>query len=574
VEITYAPDVAPPPWRFVPPGFDAADPKAVEALAGRLIRRPHGSVKDLEAWLLDVADLSRAVLAARGRRRIAMTRDTSDAEARDAHLAFERDLVPRWHLLHERIRRRYLESPYRRALGPRYEMLDRHLAAAQEIFRRENVPLLADEEALSARYAQLVGKRTVSFRGVAMREQECAALLEEPDRGTREDAYLALAAGRAADEEETEALFDELLALRHRIARNAGSSDYREFRFLDLRRFDYGPAQCAAFHEAVERHAVPALTARMEERRRTLGLDALRPYDRFASQDGRAPGRAFGDERALVALGQRLFRAVDPGFEEEFAILVRNGLLDLMARPGKAPGGYNAEVHDLRLPFIFANSVGRHADVKTLLHEGGHAFHTLATRDEPVPELSHAPMEFCEVASMTMELFGLEKFEAAIPKDEARAAAIQLLEQRLWLFVWVATIDAFQHWLYTHPGHAREERREAWAALRARFEPFVDWTGLEAARAIDWHQQLHLFRYPFYYIEYGIAALGSLQIWQRYCRDPAAAVAGYRAALALGGRLPLPELFAAAGARFAMDGPAVKGAVEGIVARLGKLAWD
>ncbi|MFI5402720.1 MAG: M3 family oligoendopeptidase [Planctomycetota bacterium] len=571
VEITYAPDVAPPPRRFVPDGFDAANLRSLEALARSLIERRLGNGAAFEAWLLDWSDLARSFWAVRSRRRIAMTRDTEDARARDAFLAFERDLVPVWRRLEERFRRRYLESPFRRGVGARYEMLDRHLETAQAIFREENVALLAEEEEVSARYAQLTGRRTVAFRGAALREQECAALLEEKDRATRRDAYEALAAARAADADETETIFDELLGIRHRIAENARCADYREFRFKDLRRFDYGPADCTAFHEAVERHVVPALAERMERRRRALGIDTLRPYDRMADPGGGAARRAFADEAGLVELVRSLFRAVDSDFDDDFDILVRNGLLDLMARPGKAPGGYNSEVHDLRLPFIFANSVGRHADVKTLLHEGGHAFHTLATRDEPVPELSHAPMEFCEVASMTMELFGLEKFDEAMPEDEARAAAIQLLEQRLWLFPWVATIDAFQHWLYTHPGHTRAARRQEWERVRRRFDPFTDWSGLEEARAIDWHAQLHVFRYPFYYIEYGIAALGSLQLWQRFRRDPGSAIADYRAALALGGSRPLPELFATSGARFAMDGGAVQEAALGIVARLAQL---
>lgn len=568
MDITYEPDVAPPPRRFVPDAFDAADPASLESLAGELIGRPVGNAAAFEAWILDWSDLARSFRAARQRRRIAMTRNTLDAAARDAHLAFEKEVVPRWRRLEDAFRRHYLASPFRRGLGPRYAMLDRHLAAAQALFREANVQLLSDEEEIALRYARLVGRRTVTCRGKGMREQECAALLEDPDRALRKDAYLALAAARAADAEETEAIFDALLAARHGIATNAGCADYREYRFRDLQRFDYGPDDCARFHEAVERHVVPPLTARMERRKRSLRLDALRPWDRVARGDGRTSPPAFSDEKGLVGLGRDLFRAVDPGFDAEFDILVRNGLLDLMARPGKAPGGYNAEVHDIRLPFIFANSVGRYADVKTLLHEGGHAFHTIATREEPVPELAHAPMEFCEVASMTMELMGLEHFGEALPADEARAAAVQLLEQRLWLFVWVATVDAFQHWIYTHPGHARAERHATWKALRRRFEPFVDWTGMEEAQAIDWHQQLHLFRYPFYYIEYGIAALGSLQIWQRFRRDRGAAIGGYRAALALGGSRPLPELFATAGARFAMDGPAVAEAAQGIIERL------
>jgi oligoendopeptidase F len=568
LEITCQPDVGVPARRFV---FDAADGRALEAVAGRLLARNHDSAAEFEAWLLDWSDVARAFAAARSRRRIAMSRNTEDAAAREAFLAFERNLVPIWRRLSERFRQRYLQSPHAGSLGPRYAMLGRKLKATAELFREANVALLAEDEELGARYSRLTGSRTVVCRGRPMRQEECAALLEDPDRATRADAYAALAAGRAADAEETEALFDRMLSVRARIAANAGCADYREYRFRDLHRFDYGPSDCAAFHDAVERHAVPALAARMEDRRRRLGLDSIRPYDRVARADGRPPGRAFADEAGLVRLTRALFRAVDAGLDEQFDVLVRNGLLDLMARPGKAPGGYNSELLDIRLPFIFANSVGRHADVKTLLHEGGHAFHSLATRDEPVPELAHAPMEFCEVASMAMELFGLERFGAVLPEAEARAAARQLLEQRLWLFAWVATVDAFQHWIYTHPGHAREERQATWVRLRRRFEPFVDWAGFEGARGTEWHAQLHLFRYPFYYIEYGIAALGSLQVWRRFRREPAAALAGYRAALALGGRSPLPELFATAGARFAMNGPAVADAVGDLVARLREL---
>jgi oligoendopeptidase F len=563
VEITYAPDVAVPPRRFVPEGFDAADPAALEALAGTLVARPHRDVGELEQWLLDLAALACAVLAARTRRRIAMTRDTGNEAARTAHEAFERDVYPRWRRIQERFRKRFLESPFRAALPARYAMLDRALAAAAALYREENVPLLAEEEELGARYARMTGGRDVVFRGRRVRQEECAGLLEEPDRATRAEAYAALAIGRATDAEKTEALFDEMLALRHRIARNAGCRDYVEFRFRDLQRFDYGPADCAAFHAAVERHVVPALSAQMDARRRRLGLDSIRPYDRHAA-GGRAPGRAFADEAGLLHVTRALLREIDPRFDDEFDILVRNGLLDLMARPGKAPGGYNSEVRDIRLPFIFANAVGRYTDVQTLLHEGGHAFHSLAMREEIVPELAHAPIEFCEVASMTMELFGLERFARVLPPDVARAAARQALERWLLRFSWIATIDAFQHWLYTHPGHRRDERRDAWEALRVRFEPYIDWSDLEEARATEWHAQLHLFRYAFYYIEYGIAAIGALRLWRRFRRDPGAAVARYRDALALGGSRPLPELFDTAGAPFAMDEKAMADAVAAI----------
>jgi oligoendopeptidase F len=263
--------------------------------------------------------------------------------------------------------------------------------------------------------------------------------------------------------------------------------------------------------------------------------------------------RPFRDEAEYVALGRKLFQAVDPVFDAEFDVLVRNELLDLMSSPGKAPGGYNTLVPDIRLPFVFINAVGRQNDIRTLLHEGGHAFHSLLTRDEPVLGLARAPIEFCEVASMAMELFGLERFERVYGPETARRAAASYLGDRLRLFPWVATIDAFQHWVYTNPEHTREERSAQWIAIRDRFAPFLDWSGLEEARAHEWHQQAHVFRSPFYYIEYAIALIGALQVWSAFREDPAAAVERYRAALRLGGTRPLPELFATAGARFAMD---------------------
>ncbi len=196
------------------------------------------------------------------------------------------------------------------------------------------------------------------------------------------------------------------------------------------------------------------------------------------------------------------------------------------------------------------NAVGLDSDVRTLLHEGGHAFHTLAARGEPLSAYRESPLEFCEVASMSMELLGARRLDPFYSDADADRSARKLLEGIVLILPWIATVDAFQHWIYTHPGHTRDERRAAWRSLLERFGGAVDWSGYEDARDHSWHRQLHIFLYPFYYIEYGIAQLGALQIWQRSLSDRPGAVADYKKALALGGSRPLPELFAAAGARF------------------------
>src|SRR5439155_7108254 len=200
-----------------------------------------------------------------------------------------------------------------------------------------------------------------------------------------------------------------------------------------------------------------------------------------------------------------LFRSLDAELSDGFKTMNDLKLLDLDNRKGKAPGGYQSTLAEARLPFIFMNAVGLQRDVETILHEAGHAFHALATREEDLYAYRSAPIEFCEVASMSMELLGNEFIEAFYAAPEANRARRTHLEGILNIFPWIATVDAFQHWIYTRPGHTGAERTAAWLRLMDRFGGDVDWSGHEAARANLWHRQLHIFLHPFYYVEYGIA---------------------------------------------------------------------
>jgi oligoendopeptidase F len=211
-------------------------------------------------------------------------------------------------------------------------------------------------------------------------------------------------------------------------------------------------------------------------------------------------------------------------------------------------------------------------DVETLLDEGGHAFHALAARDEPLTFLRSAPIEFCEVASMSMELLGADHFDVfyADPADAARARRTKF-EEMVKFLPWMATIDLFQHWLYTRPGHSRTERADHWLSLLDRFDSKADWTGYDIPRRYMWQEQLHLFGSPFYYVEYGIAQLGALQLWMKSRTDREGAIAAYRSALSLGGTRPLPELFAAAGIVFDFSERTLKPLMDAIGEELARL---
>jgi oligoendopeptidase F len=408
------------------------------------------------------------------------------------------------------------------------------------------VALATREASLTLRYDALMGALTVPFRGEELTPQAVARWLDRPDRDLREQAWLALARSRLQRSDEVGALFDQLVALRRDQAANAGFDNYRDFRFRELERFDYGPLECEEFHAAVEEHVVPAAVALRARRLAALGVPTLRPWDLAVDPAGRPPLRPFEDDTELVELCRRVLQRVDPELSEQLGFLSERDLLDLANRPGKAPGGYQQSLEDVRLPFIFANAVGVQQDVRTLLHETGHAVHALAAREQPVLDYRHAPIEFCEVASMSMELLGAEQYSAAYSASDARRARTLQLEHALTMLPWIATVDAFQHWVYCYPEHSAEERAAYWTTLRRRFEPDIDWSGHEDWLAVEWQRQLHLFKHPFYYIEYGIAQVGALQVWLNWRNKGRPAYAAWRTALALGGSRPLPELFTAA----------------------------
>jgi len=261
----------------------------------------------------------------------------------------------------------------------------------------------------------------------------------------------------------------------------------------------------------------------------------------------RPPLKPFAQVAEMVSRTQNIFNRLDTELAGGFQQMQDLKLLDLDNRKGKAPGGYQSTLAESRLPFIFMNSVGLQRDVETILHEAGHAFHALAARDEDLYAYRNAPIEFCEVASMSMELLGNEFIEEFYSAADANRARRVHLEGIVGVFSWISTVDAFQHWIYTHPNHTRDQRRHAWLELMGRFGGDVDWAGFESARANLWHRQLHIFLHPFYYIEYGIAQIGALQVWANSKRDKARALGDYKMALTLGGSRPLPELFAAAG---------------------------
>lgn len=531
-----------------------ADWTQLERVFDELEKRPVRSKEELEKWLQDESEFYSAVSEEYSVRYVRMTCQTDDPEREKAYLHFVENIEPKSKLRVFNLDRKFVETSFRKQLPEWYHVLDRRRENNVALFRPENVELEKEEAKLAQEYEKIAGARTVFYDGKERTLQQMAQYLENATRTVRQESWTLAEDRRLKDRETMDQLYSKLISLRQKIAKNAGFTNYRDYAFRRRERFDYSPQDCFRFHEAVEEHIVPLLRALDNDRSTRMKIESLRPWDLSADPNGRPPLNPFKTMTELMQHCGQVFSQVDAGFGKDFRRIVELELIDPESRRGKAPGGYCAELPETRLPFIFLNLVGRHDDMRTILHESGHAFHTFASRNlEPHAHYrgENAPLEFAEVASMSMELLAGEHIEGAFYNvaDAARSKR-EHLDSIVRLFAWIATIDSFQHWIYTNLDHTYEEREAFWLKLRQRFGGNEKWDGYENTQRTYWQRQGHLFTAPFYYIEYGIAQLGALGIWTQYRKDQHEGVEAYKRALALGGSKPLPELFKAANLPF------------------------
>jgi len=547
------------PRSYAPSNLDATSFAALEPHYRELLGRAIPNADALEQLILDRSDLDAVVSECTANLYIATTRNTEDKKAEAAYLSFVRDVDPKLKPLSSELDKKIATSPHADALPKaRYEVLLRGMRVDIELFREANIPLETELAELDQKYNQTIGRMTVEFDGATRTMPQMGRYLEENDRAVREKAWRAMNERRLKDRDAIDEIYDKMLALRHQIALNAGFPNFRDFQHRRFKRFDYSPADCMKMHDAIEAHLVPIQRRLDAERARELALSPLRPWDLSVDVKGRKPLRPFENAQQLVDGCSRMFHAMGGGLGEMFDTMRAGDCLDLDSRPGKAPGGYQYQRQYSRTPFIFMNAAGMHRDLVTMVHEAGHAFHSILSKEDPLLEYRSSPTEFAEVASMSMELLTLPYHGEFYSADDCRRALRERLERFPTIMTWIATIDAFQHWIYTNPGHTRTQRTEAWRALMKRFGNAVAWDGCEDARDAQWQRQLHLFGMPFYYIEYGIAETGAIQMWLNSRRDQAKALADYRKGLALGGSRPLPELFRAAGLRFELSSGLMK----------------
>lgn len=551
-----------PARKFLPEDFVLTSWGKLKPYFDELSERPLMSLSDLKKWFADRSELESVISEDLAWRYIRMTCYTENQEYLKSYQDFIQNIQPEIAPASDKLNRKAADSEFLDGLAHQegYNILVRNLRKEIEIFREENIPLFTEINTETQRYAQITGSMTVDIDGKTLTLQQASVFLMSPDREKRESVYRKINERRLRDKDELDALFTKLIKLRHQVAVNAGFANFRDYMFKALGRFDYTPQDCYDFHAAIEHEVVPLLNQFAEERKRSLGVDVLRPWDKAVDPEGREALKPFTNGKELADKTIDVFRNLDTYLGQCLSIMKTMGHLDLESRIGKAPGGYNYPLAEVGVPFIFMNATSTLRDMVTIMHEGGHAIHNFLTRDLELNDFKSTPSEVAELASMSMELISMDHWNIFFTDEsELLRAKREHLEDLIETLPWVATIDKFQHWIYENPDHTSEERRREWTKIFGKFADTVtDWRGLQESRDFLWQKQLHLYEVPFYYIEYGMAQLGAIAVWRNFRSDPRNGLEGYQNALKLGYLRTIPEIYAAANVKFDFSRPYIR----------------
>ncbi len=511
------------------------------------------NAEDLRQWFLNRSELESYLSENFAWRYIRQTCDTANPELIASLQYFIENIQPHLIAYGNLLDQKAVNSPYLAGITDAgFAVMTRGMKKAIEIFREENIPLRTEMQTEERQYGAIAGAMTVTIDGEEMTLQKAADRLQSVDREIREQAWFAINERRYQDKDQLDELMNRLIRIRDQVAKNAGFANYRDYMCAAMGRFDYTPQACFDFHDSVAASVVPLLNATAQERKATLKVEKLRPWDAKTDLLARPPLKPFETGNELLEKTIRCFDRLDPFLGDCLRILKEMHHVDLESRKGKAPGGYNYPLDEIGVPFIFMNATSNLRDLVTLLHEGGHAVHSLVTRNLALGAFKHPPSEVAELASMSMELLTMDYWDEFFDNEEdLKRARIQHLESIVETLPWVATIDKFQHWMYENPSHTAEERRERWVVIFSEFsENVTDWTGIEDYRAYIWQKQLHIYEVPFYYIEYGIAQLGAIGVWKNYRENPEKGLEGYLSALRLGYTEPIGKIYETADVPF------------------------
>ncbi len=446
-------------------------------------------------------------------------------------------------------------------LGEQYFQI---LKIQQEAFHKENVELETRLNQVLADYTKLTGSAFLTVEGQRYPLAHYKKFSGSPDAALREAAFSSYSAWFLSHREALENYFDQALVLRNQMGKNLGHANFIPLAYQKLRRTGYGPEEVARLREDIVSAVVPLAREIHRAQAKAQGVSrvAIADLDYFPQwQLGSL--RVEISEQPQAAL--EIFESLSPALGAHFRRALQWNLLDLEARGAKAPGAFCTDFSDYRVPFLFLNSVGEATDVTTLLHEAGHSFQAWESAEIEEVELRWPTLEACEVHSMGMEFLAYPYYEKFFSPEDAARFRKRHFADSILLLPYIAMIDEFQHRVYAGEGMDSAGRGELWKSLEEKYLPEIDFSQAPDWQRYRWVRQLHLFRAPFYYIDYAIAQVGAWQLWSQSLQNPQAALENYLKLCRLGGRYPLKEFFALGGLQIPFSAGVLEPLLQGLL---------
>ncbi len=438
------------------------------------------------------------------------------------------------------VKRAIHSSPFRKEIGEHFGAHYLKLIESSLVLNEKAIPFMQKENELVTRYEKIKATAIIPFRGKDYTLTQLGPLLQNPDRAFRKEAYQARSKFFESHQEEFDAIYDELVKIRHEMALTLGYKNYIEFRYKMLQRTDYGPAEVAAYREKVLKTLTPLATELRKKQAERLGIADFKFYDypiNFA--DGNAD--PIGDEAFIVRQAIKMYDELSPETSEFFRFMTDNELLDLASKPGKRAGGYCTSFDKYKMPFIFANFNGTAADIDVVTHEAGHAFQNYMSQSMLLPEYIWPTYEACEIHSMSMEFLTWPYMDLFFG-DKAEKFKFGALTNAINFIPYGVTIDHFQHFVYENPNATPAERRQKYHELELLYRPTLDYDDDFLSGGTFWFAQGHVYSMPFYYIDYTLAQVCAFQYLLKSLEDPKRTMEEYITLCKAGGSASFFEL--------------------------------
>ncbi len=429
-------------------------------------------------------------------------------------------------------------------------------------FSPEIVELVKEEKKLTHEYQGIYAKLTADFDGKKLPIPMLGPYKESTDRETRKKAFTAEGIAFDSVKEKFDEIFDKLVKNRTQQAKKLGYENYVELGYIRRQRNCYTNKEVGVFKRQVLEEIVPVVNDIRQTQKKRIELDELKFYDLpLTFKDGAATPQATSDE--IMAAGRKMYEEMSPETAEFIKLMYDNDLFDVLSKDGKAPGGYCTAFVKYKYPFIFSNFNGTAGDVDVLTHEAGHAFAGYRNmRDFELRMMSDYSMEIAETHSMSMEFLTTPWHELFF-KDQTAKYKLSHAEDALIFIPYGSQVDEFQEQIYANPNLTPDERHAKWLEVESKFRPGIDYDEVPFySRGAGWQRQLHIFMYPFYYIDYCMAQTMALQFFAQFLKDSDKALKMYIDFVKLGGSKTFVDIIKTTGFKSPLEDGSIKEIVQ------------